>query len=111
MEIDSVSDIRLAGRAISEAWPVTSDVREEVVDKLIGILAGPDEKMSVAAARVLLAADALNVRKRMAEERLVQAEHERKRQLIEYAIKLGLTGDVGDGNRVIDSTPSEVRPG
>ena len=58
MEIESVGDVRLAGRAISEAWPVSAEVRDEVVGKLIDILAGPDEKMSVAAARVLLAADA-----------------------------------------------------
>lgn len=107
MEIDSVADIKLAGRSISEDWPVSQEVREAVIRQLSGILLGPDEKMAVAAARVLLAADALNVKKRIEEQKIAQAEQEMKRKLIEYAVKLGIVKPVDQRLGVIDSESSE----
>lgn len=107
MEISTIADIKLVGRSIAEDWPVDSSLRESVVTKLLDIVVGPDEKLSVAAARVLLAADALNIKKRIELEKIAQAEQERKRQLIEYAVKLGLVNNVIDGTSRMDSESSE----
>jgi hypothetical protein len=107
VEIDSVADIKLAGRSISEDWPVDQSTRERVVETLRTILMAGDEKMAVAAARVLLAADALNIKKRIEEQKIANQEQERKRQLIEYAVKLGIVKPVDNRLGVIDSESSE----
>ena len=107
MEISTIADVKLVGRSIAEDWPVDSSLRESVVSKLLDIVVGPDEKLAVAASRVLLAADALNIKKRIELEKIAQAEQERKRQLIEYAVKLGLVNNVIDGTGRMDSESSE----
>lgn len=90
VEIETVADIRLAGRAINEDWPVTQELRGSLIQQMQDILTAGDPELCIAAAKVLLAADALNAKKREVEQRKLDAEHARKLQLIELAVKLGI---------------------
>ena len=67
------SDARLAQRAIREGWPVAEDVRADVVEMAIACvrdpLASPNRR--IAAARLLVLADTVNVRR----EAIASEEH------------------------------------
>jgi hypothetical protein len=102
MELETIADIKLAGRAMNDDWPVSPAMRQKVFDQLELVLTNGDPELRVAASKVILAADLANLRKREAERKRNEAEHARKLQLIELAHKLGLvksdsgaTGSVG----------------
>src|SRR5262245_18984668 len=62
--IISRRDLALARRAFREGWPITPEIRQEVVGRVLGILrAAKSPSRQLCAARVLIAADALNVRR------------------------------------------------
>ena len=106
MEIETVADIKLAGRAINSDWPVSSKIRESVIEKLLVILETGVPDFQIAASKVLLAADALNEKKRQAEQRKLEAEHARKLQLIELAVKLGIARNDSGADRSTNSGAS-----
>lgn len=55
-------DRQLVETAIREKWPISSDDRRLIVERLVNIVTTTDsEKSCVAAARALIAADGLNV--------------------------------------------------
>jgi len=108
MKIEKLSDIKLAGRSINEDWPVKPELRQSIIDQCQEIAASGDPELALAAMKVVLAADALNTRKREAEQKRQEAEHARKLQLLELAIKHGLVADVGSGVRALDSSTSTV---
>ena len=95
MEISTLADIKLAGRAINEDWPVNQELRSEIVETLTEIVRSGVPDFQLAASKVLLAADALNAKKREIERKRLEAEHARKLQLIEAAVKLGIVGNAG----------------
>lgn len=103
MHLHTVADIKLAGRAINEEWPVTRDLRSQLITDLGMIASDGAPEMRIAAAKVILAADALNAKKREAEQKQLNAEHARKLQLIELAVKLGIARPDSDGTGIADS--------
>jgi hypothetical protein len=110
VEIETVADVRLAGRSINEEWPVTSDIREKVITKLIHLAQfAESEKVQVAATSALMKADEINHKKRREAERKLEAEHARKLQLIELAHKLGLVVDDDGPIGVVHSAKIEQR--
>ena len=65
-------DMRLLRTAIKNGWPIPDEYREAVVKKLLVIVGQSDnERNKVAAARVLVAADKINVDREVIEKRLV----------------------------------------
>lgn len=67
----SRSDLRMIRAAIKNEYPINEAVRKLIVSKLSLIVGrSPDERQQVAAARVLVAADAVNVKR----EQLQQAD-------------------------------------
>ena len=58
-----IRDARLMERALRERWPISDEARANVVERLSEIVAKPGAKRRerIAAARALIAADALNV--------------------------------------------------
>jgi hypothetical protein len=64
--------------------------------------------LAIAASKVLLAADALNEKKRIAEQKRLDAEHTRKLQLIELAVKLGIAGNDNGTARGLDHVASGI---
>ncbi len=112
VDINTVADVRLAGRAINDEWPVTPEIRQQVVDRLVYLQEFAEkESVQIAAANALQAADALNIKKRAAEQRRLEAEHTRKVQLLDAAVKLGLVKPIGPGIGSVDSQPSERENG
>lgn len=108
MDINTVADVRLAGRAINDEWPVTPEVRKKVVDRLVYLQEfGEKHSVQVAAAKALQSADQINMKKRAEEQRRIEAEHARKLQLLEAAVKLGIVKPVGPGIGSMDPESSE----
>lgn len=93
LNIDSLNDIRLIGRSIKEDWPVSPEIKAEVVAALRDIVSSGVPDFVIPASRVLLAGDALNQRRRALEEKKLALEQQRKLELIELVVKLGLVGD------------------
>ncbi len=106
VEIKKLSDIKLAGRSINEDWPVKPELRQSIIDQCQEIAASGDPELALAAMKVVLAADALNTRKREAEQKRQEAEHARKLQLIELAVKLGIAQPDGITIGAIDRIAS-----
>ncbi len=111
LNIESLNDIRLIGRAIKEDWPVTPEIKSQVVEALRDIVSSGIPDLVIPASRVLMAGDMLNQRRRAAEEKKLQQEQQRKLELIELAIKLGLVRDDGlaIGGLVTDSTGVQAK--
>ncbi|WP_146675275.1 hypothetical protein [Pirellula sp. SH-Sr6A] len=107
VDINTVADVRLAGRAINDEWPVTPEIRKKVIDRLVYLQEfGEKHSVQVAAAKALQSADQINIKKRAEEQRRLDAEHTRKLQLLDAAVKLGLVKPVGPGIGSMDSQPS-----
>ena len=107
MKLETIADIKLAGRAINEDWPVDPELRESVISEMRNILTSGIPDLSIAAAKVVLAADAINAKKREAEQRRLDAENARKLQLIELAVKLGITRPDGVAAGIADRRKPE----
>lgn len=109
MEIESVADIKLAGRAINEDWPVFQDDKVEIISQLMKLAKDTTEpELQIAACRTLMMADALNQKRHALREKKLALEHKRKLELIELAHKLGIVGDVGGTVGTVDSQPSRI---
>jgi hypothetical protein len=106
MEVKTLADIKLVGRSVNEDWPVSPELRETVISQLHDLAASGDPDLAIAASKVIIAADALNIRKREAEQKRLEAEHARKLQLIELAVRVGIIGNDGETARAMDSVAS-----
>lgn len=105
--MSTVPDWRLEARSENENWPVSQDHRRRCVENALTDLQDANPRVRDAARKYLLAVDLANQRKQEAEQKRIEAEHAKKVQLIEYAIKLGLVNNVIDGASCMDSKPSE----
>ena len=108
MKIESLNDIRLIGRSIKEDWPVSPEIKAEVVDALRNIVLSGVPDFVIPASRVLLAGDALNQRRKAQDEKKLELEQRRKLELIELAVKLGLVRDDRDTIGVVAKNSSRV---
>jgi hypothetical protein len=111
LELDSLADIKLAGRAVNGNWPVTQEMREDLLRQLREIAANGDPDEKIAAIKVVLAADTLNAKKEAQQQKQIEAEHARKLQLIELAHKLGIVHPVSGPIGVANSEPSRIANG
>lgn len=91
MEIKKTSDIKLVGRAIREGWNVD---KKAIRQALMECLSDPD--LVVDAAKVLLAADAIDCKREELEEKRKAGEEQRRLQLLELAQRVS----VGDLARI-----------
>lgn len=97
MELDTVADIKLATRAFNEGWQVSPEIRQAIVAKAFVRATCGDPEVEDKAGKLLLAIDKFNHDCLESERKKIEAEHARKLQLIELAVKLGIVGD--DGGR------------
>lgn len=109
LKIESLNDIRLVGRSIKEDWPVSPEIKSEVVAALRDIVSSGVPDFVIPASRVLMAGDMLNQRRQAAEEKKLQQEQQRKLELIELAVKLGLVRDDSLPVRGLDEDASRVQ--
>ena len=76
------AETRLEIQALNKRWPITDDTRQQIVQKLCGIVGDPvaAHRDVIAASKALMAADAINAK-------LEQMENDdaRRARLIEFA--------------------------
>lgn len=111
MEIRTKKDIRLAGRAIRENWPVSESVKLAVVKALMEIVDSRDPDLMFEAMDRLLKADKLNVDREAIHHRNAQSNEDRRLQLLELARRIPvdeLTRIASEHSQVIDGTASEL---
>jgi len=108
VNLESIADIRLVGRAMNEGWPISIDVKNEVVTALRGIVNSGIPDLVIPASRALMAADGLTQRERLAKEKQIDREHKRKLELIELAVKLGIVRDDNGTVGVVGSQSSRI---
>ena len=97
LELDTIADVKLATRAFNEGWEVPPEVRRKVIERAAFRADCGDPEMEDHAGKLLLAIDKFNHSVLEAERKKLDAEHARKLQLIETAVKLGLVNNVGGG--------------
>ena len=95
MNEETIAD-KLELRAIKEGWPITPEQRATIIERAMDRATCGIPDIEDRAAKILLAADLVNLKRRQLEQKTIEAEHARKLQLLEAAIRLGI---VGDGHR------------
>lgn len=110
--LQSVNDVRLVGRALKEKWNVN---RTKIKSALMNALADPD--LAIDAAKVLLLADALDVKREELEQKKEVKENEQRLRLLELARSVpaselarlasenGIGSGSGQGGRAAKATP------
>lgn len=93
---------------MKEDWPVSAEIKAEVVEALRDIISSGVPDLVIPASRALMAGDALNQRRTALEEKKLAAEQQRKLELIELAVKLGLVRDDRDTIGVVAKNSSRV---
>lgn len=107
MELGTIADIKLAARAFNEGWEVPADVRRTIIERAAIRAQCGDPEIEDHAGKLLLAIDKFNHAVLEAEQKRLDAEHTRKLQLIELAVKLGIARHDGEPARITD----RVSPG
>lgn len=87
---------KLERRAIREGWPITESMKQAILEKTYARATCGDPEIEEHATKSIVAMDKRNQELRKEEQRRIEAEHARKLQLLELAIKLGVARD--DGN-------------
>src|SRR4051812_18151826 len=80
------SEVNVVRRAVREGWPISPEIRSKVVEMAVRILDTPGDKRHVAAMKILLLADSLNVRR----EANVVAEHSAESSLALSTLRAAL---------------------
>jgi hypothetical protein len=80
LEIESRKDLKLVGRAIRERWNVD---KEAIKLALMGCLSDPD--LSIDAAKILVAADAIDCKREELEDKKEAKENEQRLRLLALA--------------------------
>ena len=83
MEIEKKNDLRLIGRAMREGWNVP---KERVVEALLSALRDPD--LMIDAAKLLIAADGLDIKREELEQKQHGDTEQRRLQLLAIAQRL-----------------------
>jgi len=95
LDLESVADIKLATRAFNQGWDVPAEVRRKVVERAAMRAECGDPEIEDHAGKLLLAIDKFNHSVSEAEQKRLEAEHARKLQLIELAVRIGAVQPFG----------------
>jgi hypothetical protein len=106
VELGTTADIKLATRAFNQGWKVSPRQRREIVQKAMDRATCGDPDVEDKAGKLLLAIDKFNHAVYESEQKRLDAEHARKLQLIELAVKLGIVVNAGAATGAISSQPS-----
>ena len=105
MDVDTMAD-KLERRAIREGWPITAAMRQQIIERAMDRASCGDPDIEDRAAKIFLAADAVNLKRQQLEQKKLDADHARKLQLIEAAIRLGIIDAQRPGIGVASIEPS-----
>lgn len=106
MDIEKLADLKLLHRAIASGWNIADDVKQKCVVKASELVGSSDPKIALLAMKILIAADSADDRKAIEEQRRREAEHARKLELIQLAVKLGLVKSDSIAIGAVDSGSS-----
>ena len=108
----TLSDIRMYQKAAEQRWPIEPKHRQEILMRLLRIVAHPESKdrAVIAASRTIAALDVINLN----DDKKRRAESDRNR-FLEVAERLGIAhaaapvppGDSGTSDIIIDGTAVE----
>jgi hypothetical protein len=84
---------KLELRAINEGWPIKPEQRQEIIERAMIRATCGDPDIEDRAAKILIAADMVNLKRQQLEQKKFESEHARRIQLMEAAVKLGLVVD------------------
>jgi hypothetical protein len=102
LELERKRDVRLVGRAIREGWNVD---KKKVVKALMGALADPD--LMIDSAKLLIAADALDLKRDELEAKEHAGLEERRLQLLELARRVPAGELAKLASSVVIETPKD----
>ena len=85
MEVERKSDVRLIGRAIREGWAVD---KKMVVTALQEVVTNRDPDLMIDAAKLLLKADEIDVKREALEQREIESNGDQRLQLLELAHRI-----------------------
>lgn len=85
MEVESKKDIRLISRAMRENWGVD---REMVIKALEEVIQNRDPDLMIEAAKLLMKADEINVKREAIQQRELSDNDDRRLQLLELAQRI-----------------------
>lgn len=86
---------KLERRAIKEGWPITEEMKQKILEKTYARATCGIPEIEEHATKSIVAMDKRNQELRTEEQRRIEAEHARKLQLLELAVKIGIVGDDG----------------
>jgi hypothetical protein len=89
VELQSLADIKLVGRAFREDWPATAERKEEAIEALMDVIRLRDPELTVAAFGALVKADAANVKRAELEAKERERDDKRKLRILEFLKSLG----------------------
>ena len=106
MNVETMAD-KLELRAIRNGWPISDEKRQIIIDRAMTRATCGDPDIEDKAAKIVIAADLVNLKQQQLEQKQIEAEHARKLQLIEAAIRLGIAGDGYPAARTLSVDSSE----
>ncbi len=108
LDIEKTMDVKLVGRAIREGWNVD---KKAIKAALMQCLTDPD--LAIDAAKVLLAADAIDCKREELEEKRKAGEQQRKLQLLELAqrVSVGDLARIASDNGIVGPSSGDDRIG
>lgn len=106
-------EVALIRRALHERWPIPQDVREKLAEQMRKLLSDGSAKLQVAASRVLIEADKLNLQDEQAETlRKIAADQEALNAAIAGKSNQGTgTAEAGGSSPAASSQSESAGPG
>ncbi len=88
MELRTIADIKLVGRALGSDWP-TDEKKAEAVDALLEVMRLKDPELTIHAFNALVKADLANVKRGELEERKLAREDKQRLRVLEFLKSIG----------------------
>ena len=88
MELQTVADVRLVGRALGGDWP-TDEKKAEAIDALLDVMRLRDPELTIHAFQALVKADLANIKRGELEERKLAREDKQRLRLLEFLKSIG----------------------
>lgn len=93
-------------RAIVSGWEIPEDLKGEIIQRNAELTRSPDDRIAIAASKNLVAIGALHLKHEQVIQQQIEAEHARKLQLIELAVRSGLVVNDDAATRAMDCITS-----
>ena len=89
MELNTIADIKLVGRAMREDWPTPIETKQEAVNALMDVIRLRDPELSIAAFTALVKADLANIKNAELEAKERERDEQRRLRILEFLRAIG----------------------